>query len=50
MVFGLTCAPVDCQRLTHYWRFELTEYLILQDDILIVSQNFEDHLEVKSVK
>ena len=47
MAFGLTNAPATFQRLMERTMGELNlrECLIFLDDILIFSQNFEDHLE-----
>ena len=47
MAFGLTNAPATFQRLMERTMGELNlrECLIFLDDILIFSENFEDHLE-----
>ena len=47
MAFGLTNAPATFQRLMERTMGDLNlrECLIFLDDILIFSQNFEDHLE-----
>ena len=47
MAFGLTNAPVTFQRLMERCMGEmnLKECLIFLNDILVFSQNFEEHLE-----
>ena len=47
MAFGLTSAPATFQRLMErtMGKLNLRECLIFLDDILIFSENFEDHLE-----
>ena len=47
MAFGLTNAPATFQRLMERCMGELNlkECLIFLDDILVFSQNFEEHLK-----